>query len=161
MDFKHSDCASVTFAFMILTTTAMGLPKRKYLAFLFIWKLSVLTCPPPLSLSLIFYSILGCFRCCLPLHEVAIHQSPPTFSVLCCPCPDCSLLPYNVIFPMTFWSSNWSYTLYLPLCTFNSPSIIFPLADVSSLFPFCIGYLLDYVGYSGSLPNDGVMDSVF
>ena len=31
-----------------------------------------------------FCSILGCVRL---LQEVAIHQSPPTFSVLCYPCP--------------------------------------------------------------------------
>ena len=30
---------------------------------------------------------------------------------------------------------------------------------MSSPFPFCIAYILDYVCHSGSLPNDGVMDS--
>ena len=41
-----------------------------------------------------FYSILGCV---LQLQEVALHQSPPTCSVLCYPWPYCSLLPHNVI----------------------------------------------------------------
>ena len=35
----------------------------------------------------------------------------------------------------------------------------FPSGDVSSLFPFHIGYALDYVCHCGSLPNDGVTDS--
>ena len=39
--------------------------------------------------SILFYSILGCV---LPLQEVALRQSPPSFSVLCCPCPYRSLL---------------------------------------------------------------------
>ena len=45
----------------------------------------------------IFYSILGCV---LQMQESALCQSPLTFSGLCC-----SLLPHNVISPMTFWSS--------------------------------------------------------
>ena len=47
--------------------------------------------------------------------KVALCQSPPSFSVLCYPCPYHSLLPHNVISLMTFWSSDWSYTLYLTL----------------------------------------------
>ena len=86
----------------------------------------------------LFYSILGCV---LPLQEVALRQSPPSFSVLCCPCPYRSLLPHNVISPTTFWSSSRSYTLYLPLFTSNSPSIIFHSGDVSSPFPCRIGYV--------------------
>ena len=58
--------------------------------------------------TILFYSILGCV---LPLQEVALRQSPPSFSVLCCPCPYRSLLPHNVVPPTTFWSSNWSYAL--------------------------------------------------
>ena len=54
--------------------------------------------------------------CVLPLQEAALHQSPPSFSVLCYPHPYRSLLPHNVISPTMFSSSNWSYTLYLPLC---------------------------------------------
>ena len=83
--------------------------------------------------QLLFYSVLGCG---LPLQEVALRQRPPSFSVLCYPCPYRSLLPHSVTPPTTFWSSNWSYTLYLPLCASNSPSIIFHLGDVSSPFPF-------------------------
>ena len=51
----------------------------------------------------LFYSVLGCV---LPLQEVALRQSLPTFSVLCYPCPYSSLLPHNVISPTTFWSSG-------------------------------------------------------
>ena len=111
-----------------------------------------------LFISILFYSILdGVFA----LQEVALSQSPPSFSVLCYPCPYCSLLPHNVISPMMFWSSNWSYTLYLPLCASNSPSIVFHSGNVCSPFPFQSGCILDYVCHSGSLPNDGVTDSVF
>ena len=53
--------------------------------------------------SLLFSSILGCV---LPLQEVALRRNPPTFSVLCCPCPYRSLLPHNVISPMMCWFSN-------------------------------------------------------
>ena len=70
-------------------------------------------------------------------------SSPPSFSVLCYPCPYYSLLPHNILSPRTFWSSDWSYTLYLLLCASNSPSIIFHSVDVSSPFPFRIGYVLD------------------
>ena len=52
--------------------------------------------------SILFYSILGCV---LPLQEVALRQSLPSFSVLCCPRPYRSLLSHNVISP-TFWSSD-------------------------------------------------------
>ena len=107
---------------------------------------------------ILFYSILGRV---LPLQEAALRQSLPSFSVLCYPCPNRSLLPRNVISPTTFWSSGWSYTLFLPLCASNSPSIIFHSGDVSIPFPFRIGYVLDHVCHSGSLPNDGVTDSVF
>ena len=95
--------------------------------------------------SILFYSILGCV---LPLQEVALRQSLPSFSVLCYPHPYRSLLPHNVISPATFWSSGWSYTLCLPLCASNSPSIIFHSGDVSSPFPFRINYVLDYVCHS-------------
>ena len=100
--------------------------------------------------SILFYSILGCVR---PLQEESLRQSPPSFSVLCYPCPYRSLLPHNVISPTMLWSS---YALCLPLCASNSPSIIFHLGDVPRPFPFRIGYVLDYVCHSGSLPYDGV-----
>ena len=35
-------------------------------------------------ISFLFYSILGCV---LPLQEVAIRRSPPSFTVFCYPCP--------------------------------------------------------------------------
>ena len=107
------------------------------------------------------YPTLHAVGCVLPLQRVALRQSPPTFSLICYPCPYRSLLPHNVISPMTFQSSNWSYALYLPLSASNSPSIIFLLGDVSSPFLFHICYILDYVCHFGSLPNDSVTDSVF
>ena len=65
-----------------------------------------LSCPCVLQVVcwrlIYFYSILGCV---LPLQEVALHQSPPSFSVLCYPCPYRSLLPHNVISPTPFWPS--------------------------------------------------------
>ena len=48
--------------------------------------------------SILFCSILGCV---FPLQEVALSQTPPTFSALCYPCPHRSLLPHIVICPMT------------------------------------------------------------
>ena len=55
------------------------------------------------SPSILFYSVLGCV---LPLQEVALRQSLPSFSVLCYPRPYRSLLPHNVISLTTFWSSD-------------------------------------------------------
>ena len=57
------------------------------------------------KLFILFYYILGCV---LPLQEVALRQSPPSFSVLCYPCAYRSLLPHNAISRTTFWSSDWS-----------------------------------------------------
>ena len=89
--------------------------------------------------TILFYSIFCSISgCVLPLQEVALHQSPPTFSVICYPSTYRSLLPHNAISSMTFWSSGWSYTLCLPLCASNSPSVIFHTGDVSSPFPFGI-----------------------
>ena len=53
--------------------------------------------------SILFYSILGCV---LPLQDVALRPSPPSFSVLCCPCPHRSLLPHNVSSPTRKHSSR-------------------------------------------------------
>ena len=103
--------------------------------------------------SILLYSILDCV---LLLQEVAFRQSP----VCCYPCLYCSLLPHYVISPTMVWSSNWSYTLYLPLGASDGPYIVFNLGDVSSPFLFHIGFVLDYVCHSGSLPNDDVADSV-
>ena len=52
--------------------------------------------PLPTFLLPLLYSILGCV---LPLQEVALRQSLPSFSVLCYPRPYRSLLPHNVISP--------------------------------------------------------------
>ena len=85
------------------------------------------------QISILFYSTLFCSipGCVLPLQEVALRQSLPSFSVLCYPRPYRSMLPLNVISPTTFWSSDWSYTLCLLLCASNSPSIISHSGDVS------------------------------
>ena len=104
-------------------------------------------------ISSLFYSTLGCV---LSLQEVALCQCLPSFSVLCYPRPYRSLLPHNVISPTTFWSSDCSYTLYRPLCATNSPYIIFHSGDVSSPFPFRIGYVLDCVCHSGSFLTHSV-----
>ena len=78
----------------------------------------------------LFCSILDCV---LSLQEVALRQSLPPFSVLCYPYPYRSLLPHSVISP-TFWSFIRSYTLYLPPCVSNSPSVIFHPGSVSCPF---------------------------
>ena len=54
---------------------------------------------------ILFYFILGC---ALPLQEAALHQSPATFSVLCYPCPNRSLLPHNVI-SQTTYTNNYNH----------------------------------------------------
>ena len=54
--------------------------------------------------SILFYSMLDYV---LLLQEVALCQSPPTFSVVCYPCPYHSLLPHYVISPTMSPSSNW------------------------------------------------------
>ena len=46
--------------------------------------------------SVLFYSILGCT---FSLHETDLRRSPPTFPVLCYPCPYCSLFSRNVVSP--------------------------------------------------------------
>ena len=60
-------------------------------------------CAGAIHSAVLFCSILSYV---LPLQEVALRQSPPSFSVLCCPCPYRSLLPHNVISPTMFWSSD-------------------------------------------------------
>ena len=57
------------------------------------------------------------------MQDVALHPIPPTFAVLCCPCPHCSMLPCTAISPTVFWSANWSYALYLPHCASNAVSL--------------------------------------
>ena len=52
------------------------------------------------------HSPISILFCVLPLQEVALRQSLPSFSVLCCPCLYRSLLSHTVISPTTFWSSD-------------------------------------------------------
>ena len=59
--------------------------------------------------------------------------------------------PHNVISPTTLGSSNSSYAFYLPLCASNGPSSVVDSGNVSSPFPFCVGYVFSYVCYSGPL----------
>ena len=47
------------------------------------------------------------------------------------------------------------------LCASNGPSIVFHPDDVSSPFPFCVGYVLDCACHSGYLPKDGDTGFVF
>ena len=102
------------------------------------------------------YSILFCSNLC----PSTVGSRPPDSynflsPLLCCTCP--SLLLHSVISQRHFGLlTGLILTLYLPLCAFDSTSIIFHLGDVSSPFPFRIGYMLDSV----YLRNDGVMDSV-
>ena len=58
------------------------------------------------------------------------------------------------------WSSNWSYALNQPFYVFNGPSIVFHSDEVSSPFPFCIGYVFDHVRHSSLLPSDGTTKPV-
>ena len=64
-----------------------------------VYTYSVLCCSS-LFCSVVFCSILGCV---LPLQDVALCQGPPTFSVLCCPCPYSTLLPHSVISQTMLW----------------------------------------------------------
>ena len=66
--------------------------------------------------SVLFYSILGCV---LPLQEVALCQSPPSFSVLCYPCTCSSLLPHYVISPCFGLPTDFTPSINLPLCGSN------------------------------------------
>ena len=91
------------------------------------------SCSIFMKLLILFYSML--------YPSTAGSIPPPeytTFSVLCYPCLYSSLLPHNVISPMTFWSSGWSYTLYLPLCASDTHLLPFHTGDVSSPFSFHI-----------------------
>ena len=92
--------------------------------------------------SRIHYSILGCV---LPLQEVALRQSPLSFSVLCYPCPYRSLLP-------TMSSLKRRYGLPTDLTPFICHSVLlvvhllsFRRATCPAHFPFRIGYALNYV----------------
>ena len=83
---------------------------------------------------IVFYYILGCI---IPLQEVALCQSPPTFSVLC---PLCSLLPHNV-------SLQWCFGLPTHLTLFVCHSVLlmvqllsFSRAMCSAHFQFTLMY---------------------
>ena len=67
----------------------------------------------------------------------------------------------NVISPTTFWSSNWSYALYLTFCASNGPRIVIHSGDVPRPFLFQFCYTFSYVCHSGSWPSGGVSDVVF
>ena len=95
------------------------------------WKLKFLYSRIPSSSQNdfdLFYSILGCV---LPLQERALCQISAICSVLCCPCPSYSLMPHNVISPITFWCSIWLYALYLPFCASKWSIHVFDLLSPS------------------------------
>ena len=97
----------------------------------------------------IYCFILFCSRLC---PSTAGSNPPSESSNFLCPLLSLSILlpvAHNVISPTTFWSSHLSYALYLPLCAFNGPSIVFHAGNVSSSFPVRIGYVLDYVCHPG------------
>ena len=94
--------------------------------------------------TVLFYYILGCV---LPMLEVALRR------VLQLVAPQCYLSNDILVFQLILHPLS-------PLCASNGPFIVFHMGDVSSPFPFPIGYVLDYVCHSGSLPNDDVTDSV-
>ena len=58
------------------------------------------------------------------MHEAALWQGPPSFSVLYCLCPHRSQLSHHAVYLTTLLSSNWSYALCLPLCASNGPSTV-------------------------------------
>ena len=120
--------------------------------------LNHLTCI--LVLFALFCSILGYV---LPLQEVAFDQSPPNFSVLCSLCPYHPLSPYVILSNSILVFQLISYPVSVTLCLSYGPYIVFHSGNVSSLFRFCVAlYILEYVCqcHSGSLPGDGVKDSV-
>ena len=98
------------------------------------------------STVILFYSTLGCG---LPLQEVTLGQSPPTF------CPLLSLFTLLHIAPQ-YHLSNGALVCQLivhPLSATNLllivPFIIFHSGNVSSPIPFHTGYVLDYACHSG------------
>ena len=61
-----------------------------------------------------------------PAQALALRQSPPTLSVLCC---SCSCWSSSVIFPTTSWSCNSSSTFCLPISASNGPSTVFHMGN--------------------------------
>ena len=87
-------------------------------------------------------STLFCSRLCPSI----AGNSPQTFSVLCYPCPCCSLLLHSIICPRELWSSFWPCALcYVPFCT----SVVFHLGDVPSPPPFHFCDVFCYVCHLG------------
>ena len=82
---------------------------------------------------MLLQSILGCV---LPRQEVALRQSPPSFSVLCCPCPYRPLLPHKVISLPTFWAYDLSHALDLLFCASDGLTTVLQSGNVSGPFPF-------------------------
>ena len=117
-------------------------------------------CYAMLCYAMLCYSILGCV---LPLQESSPLPEPSIFlrpllslSIPLPVAPQCHLSNDILVFRLILHPlSDTSFSAS------NSPSIIFHSGDVSSLFPFRTGYVLNYVCHSGTLPNDGVLDSVF
>ena len=109
-------------------------------------------CPHQIQrlVTIVFYSILFHSRLC----SSSAGSSPqPESSNFLCPFP--SLFIPLPVAPQCHLSNDvliflLSSTLHLPLCASNSPSITFHSGDVSSPFPFCISYVLDYICPSGS-----------
>ena len=109
----------------------------------------------------VFYSVLFYSRLC---PSTAGSSPPPGSSNFLCfllslfiplpAAPQCHLSNDVLVFQLML-------CLYLLFCDCNAPPIILYSGDVSSPFPFRIGYALEYVCHYGSLPNDGVAVTVF
>ena len=92
--------------------------------------------------SILFYSIPGCV---LPLQEVALLQSPLTFSVLCCPCPYHSLLSHNVISPFLCPLLSLSIPLHVALQCHLS-NFLCPLQSLS--IPLLVAHNVIFLTFS-------------
>ena len=77
--------------------------------------------------NILFYSILDCV---LPLQEVALRQSPPSFSVLCYLCPYRSLLP-------TMPSLQWRFGLPTDLIPFICHSVLLIVHLIALIRAMC------------------------
>ena len=112
-------------------------------------------------ITILFYSILFYSRLC---PSTTGSSPPPESSISLCPLLSLSI-PFLVAPQCHLSNDVLVFRLILhplsALCASNSPSIIFHSGDVSSPYPFRIGYVLDYVCqcHSGSLPNGGVTNS--
>ena len=116
------------------------------------WLISVLLLVSPSAHHWIY---LFCFRLC----PSSAGSSPPPESNFFC-----LLLSLSIPLPVAPQSSLQRYSCLLTDVTPFICHYIYYLSFGRCVQPISIlhlGYILDYVCHSGSLPNDGVTDSVF